>query len=456
MRAAALVLAIAPACAPPAGEGGLSVTDLDALADLDPQHDPADLTPLARRVYAHLARRGGRPLAIGDLEALGGPPPPADFVVPETVRMWRRSEGSSSSCTGTVQVVEFDEYLRHVIPHEWYASWHEESLRSGAIAARSYAAWWVAAGGKYDCADVCDTSSTQNYGESTDARTDAAVAYTSGAVAVNSSGVVFAEYSAENADPTEYGVSEPLCTGEARYGHGRGLCQWGSQRWSSQEGYDHRWIIEHYYPGAWVQAPLVAHRLDAEDTLELESGERVVLEISWKNAGIGDWTAGDVHLELIDPAGRTSELEDATTWPGPSRAATLLDTVEPGGDATISLALQAPQVQENTSWDESFGLFSEGREAWFPDDGALTLHITVLPPGGGVDDTGGATLDTAVYEGPLGSVPPSIYPPAADTGGCGCGTGAPPGGALAVASLALLAMIGRRRRRPNASQTPSP
>ena len=39
---------------------------------------------------------------------------------------------------------------------------------------------------------------------------------------------VFAEYSAENGHPTATGVSEPLCTGKARYGHGRGTCQWGT------------------------------------------------------------------------------------------------------------------------------------------------------------------------------------------------------------------------------------
>jgi hypothetical protein len=63
---------------------------------------------------------------------------------------------------------------------------------------------------------------------------------------------VFAEYSAENGHPTATGITDSVCSGRTRFGHGRGACQWGSQRWASQSGKSHTWILEHYYPGAAV------------------------------------------------------------------------------------------------------------------------------------------------------------------------------------------------------------
>jgi len=49
------------------------------------------------------------------------------------------------------------------------------------------------------------------------------------------------------------GVTEPLCTGRARSGHGRGICQWGTQRWA-QDGQTWAWMTTHYYPGATPQS----------------------------------------------------------------------------------------------------------------------------------------------------------------------------------------------------------
>ena len=63
---------------------------------------------------------------------------------------------------------------------------------------------------------------------------------------------VFAEYSAENGHPTATGISDSVCAGKTRFGHGRGTCQWGSQRWASQQAKNHVWILQHYYPGSTV------------------------------------------------------------------------------------------------------------------------------------------------------------------------------------------------------------
>ena len=217
--------------------------------------EDADLTPMARAVEQMLAA-GERVPPVAELAfTLGEEPPPSseyDFTPPETIRVWRSSRGGSSSCSGDVEVMDFDDYVKGVLPREWIRSWETESLRAGAVAIRSYAAWWVNAGGKYTCADICDTTSCQVYDEATYSNTDAAVDDTEGEYVVEGRDLVFAEFSAENGDPTAYGVSDPYCSGEAVFGHGRGVCQWGSQRWALYGGKEHSWIVEHYYPGAFV------------------------------------------------------------------------------------------------------------------------------------------------------------------------------------------------------------
>ena len=98
---------------------------------------------------------------------------------PASIRIYRRGP-ENNSCEGRVDVIPLEEYVRGVVPHEWIPSWHPESLRAGAIAARSYAWGWILAGGKYDCADLDDTTRSQVYEETRNARADVAVMETTG------------------------------------------------------------------------------------------------------------------------------------------------------------------------------------------------------------------------------------------------------------------------------------
>lgn len=202
---------------------------------------------------------------------MDGPP-----VLPETIRVWR-SNGTplqptagngwaDRSCDPAAVVLELplEEYVRGVLPHEWIPSWDQEALRAGAIAARTYAVNWALRGGRWDCADVDDGTVTQVYRDGRSMPADEAIDATIGMVVVRNGSIFSTEYSAENSDPTEHGVAEPTCTGTARHGHGRGMCQWGTQRWARGEcanppcnfgsfgatPKDHLWMVEHYYPGA--------------------------------------------------------------------------------------------------------------------------------------------------------------------------------------------------------------
>lgn len=206
-------------------------------------------------------------------QALGGP------ALPATIRVWR-SQGTplapssangfaDRSCEGDVLELDFEEYVKGVIPHEWIPSWHPEALRAGAIAARSYAASHALGGGRWDCADVDDGTVTQVYRDDRAGPTDEAVDATRGLTVVRDGSVVRAEYSAENAHPTAgHGIQDPLCAGSTLFGHGRGACQWGTQRWATStcfaepcdfgafgsEPKDHLWMLDHYFPGTDVCA----------------------------------------------------------------------------------------------------------------------------------------------------------------------------------------------------------
>lgn len=200
-----------------------------------------------------------------------------DPTLPETIRVWR-SQGTSlapssangwadRSCDGVVEVLDLEEYVKGVIPHEWIPSWHPEALRAGAIAARSYASSHALGGGRWRCADVDDGTVTQVYRDDRAGPTDMAVDETAGMVVVRGGAVVRTEYSAENAHPTTgHDIDDPVCAGSVRHGHGRGACQWGTQRWATATCFrepcsfgahgaapkDHVWMMEHYFPGATV------------------------------------------------------------------------------------------------------------------------------------------------------------------------------------------------------------
>jgi hypothetical protein len=191
--------------------------------------------------------------------------------LPTSVRVWYNN---------AVYFEALDEYCRHVLPKEWYASWAafaggSNSLQAGAVAVRTYALGYVnrPAGDAYD---LGSTTAYQVYDPTvTSTRTDAAISATTHCVMIGPTLPVPAgltEYSAENNSLmltgdgyTGTGIFDPVCRGEARNGHGRGLCQWGSARWATglkfpgnslsdtvrlngQSRQDWIWILQHYYP----------------------------------------------------------------------------------------------------------------------------------------------------------------------------------------------------------------
>jgi hypothetical protein len=179
-------------------------------------------------------------------------------AVPATIRV-----GTSCTCAtcSAVQVFSLDTYTRLGLNDEWIASWRPDSLRAGAIAYRSYGAYHVfhPRNANYD---ICNTTCCQVL-DATDshANTDAATAFTSGMIVVNAAGTepFFAEYAAENngnfCPDGQTGrpanswpcLADAVDAGTTFNGHGRGMCQWGTQRWAANQGRDYLWIVNHYY-----------------------------------------------------------------------------------------------------------------------------------------------------------------------------------------------------------------
>mgnify|MGYP000164970854 CR=1 FL=1 len=190
-------------------------------------------------------------------------------TVPETIRVG--FDCTTATTCKFVEIFPIETYVKRGLNDEWFPSWSQDSLRAGAVAYRSYGAWHLAHPRTVSY-DICSTPSCQANDPDTSVSTDIAVDATTGYVVVQNGEIFRAEYSAElnnlrrpdrscsNIDPQlvcgdgSAGsppafwpcLPDPVCTGSSCFGHGRGMCQWGTERWARQFK-DWRWIVRHYY-----------------------------------------------------------------------------------------------------------------------------------------------------------------------------------------------------------------
>jgi len=172
---------------------------------------------------------------------------------------------SCNSCT-SVATMTIQNYVEKGLNDEWISSWEMESLKSGTLPYKTYGAYYVL----HPISTVYDISNTtckQVWDNDVSANCVTAAAATDGIFMVTASdNIARTEYSAENNGlnaPANEGcgdgysgtgsswpcISDNVCAGHDRYGHGRGMCQWGTQRWALQYK-NYQWITDHYYnPG---------------------------------------------------------------------------------------------------------------------------------------------------------------------------------------------------------------
>ena len=200
----------------------------------------------------------------------------------------------------TIDYISLQTYCQRSLPSEWIASWGSTGpgnsgtncLLAGAVAIRTYAIGFInnPANATYD---ICGTTSCQAYiHTASDSRTTTAVNATANFVMIQPGATRIAykltEYSAENNQlgmacgdgftaPTGGCLADTVCAGETEFGHGRGMCQWGTARWASGRRMQNRvtgdsvtnglplqnwiWLCEHYYPTLQLVqgSPLVAN-----------------------------------------------------------------------------------------------------------------------------------------------------------------------------------------------------
>lgn len=216
--------------------------------------------------------------------------------------------GTSCSCTscGAVSVYSRETYVKNGLNDEWIASWSAESLKAGAVAYRSYGSYYALIGRISSSYDICNNTCCQVMDTDTSINSDSAVTNTAGVVLSSDSRQASrSEYAAENnhigacadgqtGDGSGWScLSDSVCTGTAANGHGRGMCQWGSQRWSANQAKTYTWILDHYY-----------------NNNGFPSGSRNVYRKSGSTACLG--AANDTTCNNFDPIGSGCSYDGST------------------------------------------------------------------------------------------------------------------------------------------------
>lgn len=236
----------------------------------------------------------------------------------------------TNSCSN-VCTLSLETYVRRGLDSEWIASWNTQSLRAGSIAYRSYGAWRVQ-NPMREAFDICSSACCQVNDAGTSSSTDAAVARTPGILLTRNGSAVFsAEYSAENNswDSPNDGLScsnadlscgngnvgspatgwpclaDAVALNRGCFGHGRGMSQWGTQRWAIHATPQRwKWIVDHYYNdndnqtgagtgqrNAQMTSPLVLASLSVTPSSVAPGGSVLISATATNAAG-----AGHAHL----------------------------------------------------------------------------------------------------------------------------------------------------------------
>ena len=180
-------------------------------------------------------------------------------IIPTSIRV-----GINCSCTScsNVTVMSLQYYSESGLDDEWISSWGVESLKAGSIPYRTYGGYYVNHPVKTNF-DIASSTCNQVWGSTVYSKTQSAAQATLGKI-LTSNGInpARSEYSAENNyGGTSYNCSngfaggsgayschnDNICSGKSPAGHGRGMCQWGSQRWATTGGKTYSWIIDHYF-----------------------------------------------------------------------------------------------------------------------------------------------------------------------------------------------------------------
>ncbi len=275
-----------------------------------------------------------------------------------------------TDCSG-ISIMNLETYVSTGLDDEWIASWPVHSLRAGALAYRSYGSWYVnhPIDTNYD---ICSNTCCQVWDGSDVYQSAYEAAYSTAGILLERYGsYARSEYSAENnncgcgdgyAGDGIYWpcVSDTICSGHSCYGHGRGMCQWGSSRWATL-GYTWKWIIEHYYnPGDInIASPMMILSATSDNT-NVNPGESFTIrydvysfgEVPLYNIFLGASIYNESYGFFSDPANDTGCVIQPDTTTTVYRKFTVGDSVPTGSyDLYVALWLDVDDDNKITSRD---------------------------------------------------------------------------------------------------------
>jgi hypothetical protein len=194
---------------------------------------------------------------------------PLGLTAPETIYVLHDARGNTCRNVpdGQIDAIPFEQYVKQVTPNEVPTGWPTETLKTQAVAARTYG--WVKRLYQGDKPyTVKDSTADQYMCDTTFPSTDSAVDATLGQYVAYEGSVIWSFYCAEAGTPTNYrqwrpdiaylrSVHDPGSLGKTRRGHSWGMSQWGAYRWASEHGWTYLQILAFYYTGATVEPSTV-------------------------------------------------------------------------------------------------------------------------------------------------------------------------------------------------------
>ncbi len=129
------------------------------------------------------------------------------------------------------------------------------------------------------------------------------------------------------------------------------------------------------------------------------AGQTAQAWIEYRNEGTHAWDTGDTRLGTTVERDRASPFVDEATWIGANRPTAVDAAVPSGSTGRFSFLLRAPDVEEETTYVEHWGLVQEN-VTWFgPADDEVWFEITVIPAGDAVPPVADAGADRVVLPG---------------------------------------------------------
>jgi hypothetical protein len=163
--------------------------------------------------------------------------------------------------------------------------------------------------------------------------------------------------------------------------------------------------------------------------LTMTSGDELVVYLEYQNDGSATWDPTSVLIGTTQPRDRSSAFFKDGNWVAANRPTGADHSGQgPGTTARFTWAMLAPDVTEETTYTESFGLVTKDGQWFGPADDAVTWTIHVVPPGTG---TGTGTGSGSGSDGEHVS------------GGCAAGGGTGP---MACVIIGFCVLALRRRR----------